>query len=483
MKKIILFAFAALLLFSCEEQLIEAPKSLAVEAFYNTPSEVESALASIYDQLRHPNCMGGLYPAQLEAYTDYSYGRGSYAVLSNFQGLDGNNIGRVGQMWDLFYLSIRNANIAIQNIPGGKELTDAEKAKYMGEAKFMRALVYFTMVRNWGGIPIRTEENMKEIEIKRGTEADVYQLIKSDLAYAENNLPDIAQLPGKPSKWSAKTLLADVYFFQGKYTEARDKSKEVILSSKYSMVSISVVADFEKIFGAAVVSTSEEIFYLKFSHLGLGEGWFYVTFLNHPKTKLFGSGGYYALYSDKATNSTIANWETTDLRSKLWYTYNIGLGSNSVLNSKFTDPTAPNNTGAGNDYPLYRYADVLLMYAEADCRASGAPTSDAIEKLNMVHRRAYGKNPLTADATVDFKLADYNKDSFIELCIKERGYETQMEGGKRWLDLKRTGEVKQRIKAATGKDVADKHLLWPIPTSELNYNSLINPSTDQNPGY
>jgi hypothetical protein len=58
-----------------------------------------------------------------------------------------------------------------------------------------------------------------------------------------------------------------------------------------------------------------------------------------------------------------------------------------------------------------------------------------------------------------------------------------MEGGKRWLDLKRTGEVKQRIKAATGKDVADKHLLWPIPTSELNYNSLINPSTDQNPGY
>jgi hypothetical protein len=205
-------------------------------------------------------------------------------------------------------------------------------------------------------------------------------------------------------------------------------------------------------------------------------------FPNHPGTKYLGAGGYYALYSDKVTNSTIANWDVTDLRSNLWYTWNIGLGANSVLNKKLTDPTSPGNTRAGNDYPLYRYADVLLMYAEADCRASGAPTADAIEKLNMVHRRAYGKNPLTADATVDFKLADYNKDSFIELCIKERGYETQMEG-KRWLDLKRTGEVKQRIKAATGKDVADKHLLWPIPTSELNYNSLINPSTDQNPGY
>lgn len=95
MKKIILLIFAGFMLFSCEDALIEAPKSLAVETFYNTPAEVESAIAAIYSSLRDPNCMGALYPAQFEAYTDYSYGRGSYAVLSNFQGLDGTNTGRI----------------------------------------------------------------------------------------------------------------------------------------------------------------------------------------------------------------------------------------------------------------------------------------------------------------------------------------------------------------------------------------------------
>ena len=482
MKKIFPIILISLILFSCEDVLIEKPRSLAVETFYNTQAEVEAAIAAIYSPLRNENCLGGLYPAQLEAYTDYCYGRGSYAVLSNFQGMDGNNVGRAGSMWDKFYLAIRNANIAIQNIPNGSELTDSQKAAYLAESKFMRALTYFFMVRNWGGVPIRTEENMNEIEIKRNTADEVYQLISSDLAYAEENLPDNAPLPGKPSKWSAKTLLADVYFYQGKYAEAKSKSGEVIQSGKYSLVPISAVGDFDKIFGPETITTPEEIFYIKFSRLGEREGWWYILFLHHPGSKMHGAGGYYAIYSDLVSNSVLANWDANDLRSQLWYKWNIGLGANSVLNKKFNDPGAPTNYGAGNDFPLYRYADVLLMYAEADCRVSASPSADAMEKLNMVHRRAYGKNPLIADASVDFKLADYDKNSFIELAIRERGYETQMEA-KRWLDLKRTGEVKQRIKAATGKDVADKHLLWPIPTSELNYNSLIDPSVDQNPGY
>jgi hypothetical protein len=427
--------------------------------------------------------LGSLYPAQLEAYTDYCYGRGSYAYMSNFQGLDGANLTRPQSMWGLFYLSIRNANIVIQKVPDGTKLTVADKAKYTAEAKFLRAFTYFTMVRNWAGVPIRTENNMEEQNIKRNTVDEVYQLIVADLQFAEANLPDNASLPGKPSKWAAKTLLADVYFYQGKNTEARDKSKEVILSNKYSLVTVTVADDFMKIFGPEVVTTTEEVFYLKFSRLGTNQGWTFVLFPHHPGSKLHGAGGYYAEYSDLVSNSTIKDWDKNDLRYKYgWYPYNIGLGANSILNKKYIDPLAPGANGAGNDYPLYRYADVLLMYAEADCRASGSPGADAMEKLNMVHRRAYGKNPVLADATVDFKLTDYNKNSFIELCLKERGYETQFEA-KRWLDLKRTGEVKARIKAATGKDVADKHLLWPIPVSELNYNSAIDPVKDQNPGY
>jgi hypothetical protein len=481
MKRIILLVITSLILVSCEDLLLESPKSLAVETFYNTNKEVEAAIGAIYSPLRSSNCLGGLYPAQLEAYTDYSYGRGSYGPLSNFQGLDGNNTPRAENMWNNFYLSIRNANIVIQNVPNGKKISDANKAKYTAEAKFLRALNYFFLVRNWSGVPIRTEENMSEIEIKRNTADEVYQRIYEDLTFAEENLPDNAQLPGKPSKWAAKTLLADVYFYQGKNSEARNKANEVIQSNKYSLVTVATADDFTKIYGPDVVTTTEEVFYVKFSRLGTNEGWNFVLFVHHPGSGYHKSGGYYAHYSDLVSNSVIANWDKNDLRFGLWYKYNIGLGANSILSKKFVDRDATGGTGAGNDFPLYRYADVLLLYAEADCRASEAPSADAMEKLNMVHRRAYGKNPMVA-SEVDFKLADYNKVSFIELVLKERGYETQMEA-KRWLDLKRTGEVKQRIKAATGKDVADKHLLWPIPISELNYNSAIDPSADQNPGY
>jgi starch-binding outer membrane protein, SusD/RagB family len=482
MKKIIFIIAFAFLGLSCEDVLIEAPKSLAVETFYNTNAEVESALGAIYQALRSDNAMGALYPAQLEAYTDYSYGRGSYGVLSTFQGLDGNNEGRIQSMWNVFYLAIRNANIVISNVPKGARLTEDSKNKYLAEARYLRSLVYFIMVRNWGGVPIRTEQNMTEIEITRSSAEDVYKLILTDLNYAEKNLPDIVQISGKPSLWAAKTLLADVHFYRGEYTDARDRAGEVIASGRYGLVPVSKVADYENLFGHKVVTTSEEIFYLKYSHQGTGQGWWYVQFVHHPGTNLFGGGGYYAHYSDLKSNSILANMDPKDFRFQLWYNWNIGLGANTLLNKKFSDPEAAGGGAtAGNDYPLYRYADVLLIYAEAAAKAANAVTADAVEKLNMVHRRAYGK-AANIPSEVDFKGSDYSLDKFVNLVIKERGYETQMEG-KRWLDLKRTGQLKERIKAVSGIDVKDKHLLWPIPNSELNFNSLIDPSKDQNPGY
>lgn len=481
MKKILYILLTSFILFSCEDMLTEEPKSISTDTFYNTPKEIESALGAIYSAVRDYNCMGGLYPAQLNAYTDYDYGRGSYAVLTTFKGLEGNNINRVGQMWDKFYLGIRNANIVIKNVPNGAKLTEADKTKYMAEAKFMRALIYFTMVKNWAGVPIRTEENMSVIEIKRNSAEEVYQFILTDLQFAEANLPETPALIGKPTKWAAKTLIADIYFYQGKNTEARDKAKEVIQSNKFALVPVATPADFTKLFGPDVVNTTEEIFYLKF-YRSPGQGWGLPIFGHRAGDGHYGGGGYYALYSDAEKNSVIKAWDKNDMRWLYgWYKYDIGLGANTILNSKFDDLKAAADQ-AGNDFPLYRYADLLLLYAEADCRASNGPTTDALEKLNMVHRRAYGKPALVPDATVDFKLADYNKDSFIELVIRERGYETQFEV-KRWHDLKRTGTVKERILAATGQVVAEKHLLWPIPVSELNYNKAIDPSKDQNPGY
>lgn len=477
-----LLALSLALFGGCSDKaLVEAPKSLAVETYYNTAAEIEAAVNAIYSPLRADNCLGGLYPAQHEAYTDYGYGRGSYAILSNFQGLDNTNITRVGQMWDLFYLAIRNANLVIRNAPNATSASTADKAKYVAEAKFLRALTYFYLIRNWGGVILRTEANMTEQNLKRTAADDVYALIVSDLKEAETALPDAPALVGRPSKWSAKAVLADVYFYRNQYAEARDKADEVMKSNKFSLVPVTVADDFAKLFGADVVTTPEEIFYLKYTRVN-GQGFNLVMFAHNPAARLHGAGGFFAHYTDALTNNVYKNWDTNDLRKTYgWYKWNIGLGANSLLNKKFTDPAAPTGSAAANDYPLYRYADLLLLYAEAASRAGSGPTIAAMEALNQVHRRAYGK-PANAPSAVDFKLADYNATTFVELVIRERGYETQYEG-KRWPDLKRSGKFRELIKAGVGKDVADKHLLWPIPISELNFNTALDPTKDQNPGY
>ncbi|QDK77888.1 RagB/SusD family nutrient uptake outer membrane protein [Spirosoma sp. KCTC 42546] len=481
MKKI-LFLLSIIVLTSCENVLKEEPKSLAVETYYNTPAEVQAAVNAIYTPLRDSNTSGmGVYIAVLEGHIDYGYGRGSYAILNNFQGLDNVNISRVSGAWSAFYLSIRNANLVIKNAPNGKAISKADITKSVAEAKFLRAFSYFHLVRNWAGVPVRTEANMTEITAKRNTVDEVYSLILADLQEAEANLPDQVSDIGRPTKWAAKTMLADVYLQLGKFAEARDKADEVIKANKFALVQVATTDDFQKIFGPDVVTTTEEIFSLKFSHQP-GQGNLFPTLTNHPGTKLLGGGGgVFGLYNDN-TNPTYMSWDNADLRKGLWYSWNIGIGTTSLLSKKYIDPNSLEFAGAANDVCWYRYADLLMIYAEAAARLATGPTAAAMEALNQVHRRAYGKPSATA-STVDFKLADYaTSDAFLNLVVKEYGYEFQYEG-KRWLELKRTGKAADIILAAKGKTIAQKHYLWPIPVSEVSYNTAIDAVKDQNPGY
>jgi tetratricopeptide (TPR) repeat protein len=471
-------ALSVFMLTSCEDLLVEAPKSVAVETFFNTAAEVETAVNVIYSPLRSTNY--SVYETSLECQSDFMSGRGSWAPLHNFQGLDDANINRVAGLWNAFYLSIRNANIVIKNAPNGKMISKADVDKYVAEAKFLRAFNYFQLVRNWAGVPLRTEENMELIDLKKSTPEEVYNLILADLREAETNLPDSPAVPGRPSKWAAKTLLADVYLTQGKFAEARDKADEVIKSNKFSLVNTVTKADFQtKVWGPELVSTSEEIFYLKYARQP-GQGNYMLWISNHPDTKLFSFGGAYVLYLD-LTSNYFKSWNDGDLRKALWDKINFGMGANTLVSSKFIDPLAISQNGAGNDDPVYSYSDVLLIFAEASSRAGNGPTAAGMEALNQVHRRAYGKVP-TSVSTVDFKLADYTASTFLDLVLLERSYEFQLEG-KRWLDLKRTGKAKDAVLAATGKNIVEKHYLWPIPVSEMNYNKGLDPSKDQNPGY
>ncbi|MCE7065474.1 RagB/SusD family nutrient uptake outer membrane protein [Dyadobacter sp. CY326] len=479
MKNIAFYLIIALTLSACDDVLKEEPKSLAAENFYNTPDEARAAVNAIYGPMRVDNALGINYPSQLEGLADYGNSRGSQTPVSLYQGLDNTNINRVGTIWDNFYQSIRNANIVIQNVPKGSEIGEEDAAKFVAEAKYLRALIYFAMVRNWGGVPLRTEENMTVPDVKRASVEEVYNLILSDALNAEQFLPDTPAEVGRPSKWAAKTLLSEIYLNREQWKESSEKAKEVIASAKYSLVPVTVSEDFQKIYGPEVVSTPEEIFYFKYNRQ---QGFGLVAYAHRAigQYRYYGPGGVYAQYTDSTSNSFIKTWDIKDLRkTHILYNVDVGLGPNTCLYRKFRDPAATN--GGGNDYPWYRYADLLLFHAEAAARANGSPTVEALESLNKVRRRAYGLNAETASA-VDFKLPGQTLTSFIDLVVRERGYETMYEG-KRWLDLKRLGIAKQRIKAVKNIDVAEKHMMWPIPNSELLYNKALDPAKDQNPGY
>ena len=484
MKRILIPGVSCLLLLtSCSKMLDERPQAIATENFYTTPFEIESGLNAVYETVRYLSTFGGFYTIQHEINTEYMFGRGSFAPMNSYQGLDNTNVGRITDTWNNFYKGIRNANIIIQKTPLAGKVTEAEKLRYIGEARFLRGLYYFHLVRNWNGVPLHTEHNMDSINVKKSSPQEIYDLIESDLLFAETNLPDNPRLVGTPSKWAAKTVLAEVFLTLQKYDLARKAAAEVIASKKYSLVGVSVADDFEKIFGRDANNTTEEIFYFKFSAKVAGQGYQYLAYLHATKTTNFPPGGFATIYSD-SLNPFLKDWDRNDLRYGFtWYPSNINITPTTVLCKKFSDRQATIQTAANNDYPLYRYADLLLFYAEAEARVNNGPTADAVEKLNMVRRRAYGKPITTSDPLIDIKLTDYpTLDAFVKRVVKERGYETVGEG-KHWFDLKRLGIAQQVIQEVEGLSMATKHLLWPIPPREFNGNTALNPTTDQNPGY
>lgn len=476
--KYFLFLLLAILASCSNDILIEEPKTVAAELFYNTPEEVEAAVNASYAPIR-----SNIYTEQiviLDTHTDWGYGRGSRADYNDFQGFNSGNINNAGSRWNAFYQSIRNANFVIANAPLGASITTSEIDLFVAEAKFIRAFNYFNLVRNWGGVPIRTDLNLDQVDLTRSTEAEVYDFILQDLIDAERKLPEEPRNIGRPTTYAAKSLLADVYLTMGMYSDASSKAFEVIQSDKFSLVPVSTIEDFQyNLFGPDILTTTEEIFYLKFTRQPNLGNWILFV-LNHPDTGLFNFGGAYAHYSD-STNPFYINWDDNDLRKGLWDQIDFGLGETTLVSKKYVDQEAiERGNGAGNDLPIYRYAEILLLYAEATARETGAPTAEGMEALNKVHRRAYGQ-AIDIPSSFDYKLEDYNLDSFVDLVLDERAYEFIFEG-KRWYDLKRTGKAAETILEVKGITIAERHYLWPIPISEIDFNSAIN-SEDQNPGY
>jgi len=482
MKKL-LYILLPLLLTACDNMLEEVPKSFVSRAnYYQSEEDAQGAINGAYAALG-PDLFGIDYYLLIELHGDFLNGRGSQAPISNFDRvLDQGNINRAATGWSRIYTAINRANAVLENVALIPEMNENVRTRILAEAHFLRAFCYFDLVRGWGAVPLRTTEvrDLSQLAGERAPEAEVYKLIVDDLVAAEAGLPlTVGAETGRASVWAAKMLLAHVYLTTGKYAEAAAKANEVINSGNFALIEVDQPDDFYKIFAAE--SHSEEIFAVKHSANRQSS---LPTYLHMGNSRPYNykSGGNYAWLPDMST--WLADWDNSDLRRDFnLYTHILDANDNwvplpvtvPILFKKYIT-----NADALAIYPapMYRYAEALLFYAEASARAEESVSDLALERLNMIKRRAYGYDPDVA-SPVDYP-AGMSLDDFLEAVAQERAYEFIIER-RRFYDLKRTGKVKEAF-AAAGKVFIDERMFFPIPEDEINNNPALS-QEDQNPGY
>lgn len=493
-KQLCLVLILLMTITGCDESVLEEkPQTfLAQGAVFATRAGVISATSGVYEPWKNNNLYGWWLLGCLEMSSDYIYGRGSQSPLGRYQ-YDATSINRIGNIWRGGYQVINRANIVIQQLEA-KEIPEVSaelKNRLIGEARFNRALSYFHLVRLFGDVPLRLvpETNADELAIPRTSADEVYLQIIEDLEFGEINLPESYPVSdiGRATRWAATSLLAKVYLTLGNWSEAAAKASEVMDSGQFSLLVVSEPDDFQNMFGPTVVTHPEEIFSLKHARIaGLG---FEPLWLMHR------AGSGYSLGSNAHAwfgnmESWLGDWvpelndPNGDLRTRDWL-YN-GPQDEQFLSAeipmlfkKFRDTESD---PPGNDFPVLRYTEIVLMFAEAETMANGNPTNEAYEAVNMVRRRAHGLDYNQPDPNVDLP-AGLSAAEFQDEVLLERAKEFVMEG-KRWYDLLRTGKTIEVMLASgnTKSAIQERHLKWPIPSEEIDNNEAMS-QEDQNPGW
>lgn len=427
-----------------------------------------------------------IYSTFLEQCAEYSYSR-----LGLFNDLAINNFGNIseafnGAMWSTFYESIGRANFIISSLEDNTVLPEDLKNQAIGEGRFIRAICYYHMVRTWGSVPLRTAPiaNSDEVELGLSSIDDIYAQIIEDFQIAESSLPEVSlsSSAGRATQGAAKVALAEVYLTLGRYAEARDKAKEVI--DNKGTFGYDLETSLETLFSASAPSNVEEVFAIKFAQL-TGQGSFLPTYAADERAADAGLAARgLAFMHTYNTVPLIAEWDDADNRKSFNLYNEIVIDGETVpanipvaatnniagdfFYGKYKDPDAPEETAGGNDFYLWRYADALLIFAEAENQVNG-PTTDAYDAINQVRRRGYGVDINSTSVEADLP-AGLSQTEFDDLVFTERGYEFFFEC-KRWFDLKRTGRWAS-VAVAAGKPEPTIDF-WPIPAIETTNNPSV----------
>ena len=462
MKKILVLAsLATLLMTSCGDSFfdLEPASSVTIDKVYKTASDYNVAVIGCYAKLQ----------SQVNFYTEYCEYRSDNLSLGaptagtqdrydidHFTEKPSNGI--LSSYWANFNNNVYRCNLLLDQIDGANFAENLKK-QYKGEAMFIRALNYFNMYRIWGGVPATKHvvSAAEALKVARYSDEQMFDLIAGDLKeIVDNNyLPETYSSAdmGRATSGAAKALLGKVYLTFHKWTEAKDILSQLI--GKYQLVS-----PIAQVFNVDNKNNNEIIFAVHFNKEIEGEGhsyWYNLTNASDDTNQ---------------TSSLLNTFPTGDTRKDL-ITY-VQVEKNVRLMNKFYDTKSPTFKTVGNDQILLRYADVLLMYAEAlnEIQYDASEGSLALKYLNAVRQRA-GISNLTAKQLP-------TQEKFRKGILVERQREFPYEG-QRWFDLVRMGFAKS-VMAENGVEIKDYQLLFPIPQQEIE--KVGNKSILwQNPGY
>jgi len=485
------------------------PSNLTPESFYTIPDHAEAALAAVYADLRFMGGGAGIFSANwqlLEALTGTSITETAQnSDLNNLLALvhDGNTV-QVVNYWNGLYRVIANANQVLDKVPAIAPMNAAQKAKILGETRFLRASAYFTAVQLWGDIPLITTPQTatsEQFSPGRAPKDDVYKLIVEDLIAAEAAGLPWMDVSGRANLAAVKTQLAKVYLTMAgfplnrgasHYKLAADKAFEVITYANANPITVNLFTNYNDVHSETTENRLEHLFMLQYNTVVAGNPMenFYPNF--QPVT-FQGPGG---TGSSVPTRSFFNSYETGDLRAKnqdgYFYTsyFTNGNGAPFQLNAPYVFKHF-NRTSAGTfgvagtrqnnlNVPQIRYAETLLIYAEAQNEVGG-PTADAYAAMKRIRDRA----TLTTPA-----LGTFTQATFRTAVWRERWYELCYEQIT-WFDMVRLRKVFNEtnkgfdefvghVNLSTNQALQQKHLLLPLGVQEMLNNPNLKP---QNPGY
>ena len=498
---IILFGLALFYVVGCSDDFVEVePDGFNDTDFFNNQEEYESALVGAYDMLQSTfwNVLTGIV-----ASPDYAAGGDAFnydqPTLQNINLMihtpaDENQLRSI---WGLMYAGLNRANFILEF----KGKTDfAGKEELIAETYFLRAYYTFELVKYFGNVPLKLEERNgvmriaderifpeEEFGLERVADiATAYSLIEEDLKEAMPNLPVSQDFPYEATKSAAKALLGKVYLYHGsfdqsKFANAATELNQVIASNQFSLTHGD---NYAQLFEGEGENSTEAVFEIQYTGVepaGWGciecsQGTYFPQFCG-PRSPWsnseFSSGWGFCLPSVELFDL----FEEGDARRDVTFfdlredqdSYSQGRDDTGLFNRKYMPRKDADGVGSdplnySQNYRAIRYADVLLMAAEAEIQSGGA---NAVSYLNEVRARAYGDN------SHDF---DTSEGTLLDAIYIERRKELGGEGHG-FFDLVRTGRAASMIEGFT----PNKNEVFPIPLIELQ---LAN-AEDRwgNPGY